>query len=83
MVGQHGCLLTGCSVDVKLLDLYQQLYIYFIPILTNLCFINIIVVVVRLFWFKKHLAKVGKCLVILRGRRPWLTLCSAEPSQQR
>lgn len=48
------------SKDVKDLYTYQQLYIYFIPILTNLGFINIIVVVVRLYWFKKHLHKVGK-----------------------
>lgn len=54
-----------CSIDVKALDLYQQLYIYFIPILTNLGFVNIIVVVVRLFWFKKHLSNVGEYFLIL------------------
>ncbi|KAF5237990.1 hypothetical protein FAUST_5796 [Fusarium austroamericanum] len=46
------------TIDVKELKTYQQLYIYFIPILTNLGFINIIVVIVRLHWFKRHL----KCL---------------------
>lgn len=51
--------LTDCSVDVKELKLYQQLYIYFVPMVTNMGFINIIVVVVRLFWFKKHLKQVG------------------------
>ncbi|KAJ4327621.1 hypothetical protein N0V84_001869 [Fusarium piperis] len=46
------------TVDVKELRTYQQLYIYFIPIFTNLGFINILVVVVRLYWFKSHLKKL-------------------------
>ncbi|KAM5520131.1 low-affinity potassium transport protein [Fusarium oxysporum f. sp. phaseoli] len=45
------------SIDVKDLKTYQQLYIYFIPILTNLGFINIVVVFVRLSWFKRHLKR--------------------------
>jgi hypothetical protein len=48
------------SVDVKDLMLYQQLYIYFIPIVTNLGFINAFTVLVRLIWFRKHLKKVGR-----------------------
>ncbi|KAH7110202.1 hypothetical protein B0J13DRAFT_292561 [Dactylonectria estremocensis] len=55
------------TVDVNLLKTYQQLYIYFIPILTNLGFVNIVVVVVRLIWFRKHLEEVAPCL--LRGPR--------------
>ncbi|RGP74662.1 low-affinity potassium transport [Fusarium sporotrichioides] len=47
------------TIDVKLLKTYQQLYIYFIPILTNLGFINIIVVIVRLYWFKRHLKRLA------------------------
>ncbi|CAH0020285.1 unnamed protein product [Clonostachys rhizophaga] len=46
------------TVDVKDLILYQQLYIYFIPIITNLGFINAFTVLVRLIWFRKHLKKV-------------------------
>ncbi|KAF4495034.1 potassium transporter TRK-1 [Fusarium agapanthi] len=46
------------TIDVKALKTYQQLYIYFIPILTNLGFINIVVVIVRLFWFKRHLKRL-------------------------
>ncbi|CEI60272.1 unnamed protein product [Fusarium venenatum] len=42
------------------LKTYQQLYIYFIPIVTNFDFIDIIVVVVRLDWFKRHLKGLGK-----------------------
>ncbi|CEJ94435.1 hypothetical protein VHEMI09968 [[Torrubiella] hemipterigena] len=51
------------TIDIKSFDLYQQLYIYFIPILTNLAFVNLIVVVVRLFWFKKHLSNVAPQLL--------------------
>ncbi len=46
-------------VDVKDLKIYQQLYLYFIPIVTNLGFINILVVVVRLHWFEKRLKEAG------------------------
>ncbi|KAI1740313.1 potassium transporter [Xylaria scruposa] len=42
-------------IDVKALKLYQQLYVYFIPIITNLGFVNIAVVIVRLYWFRKKL----------------------------
>lgn len=48
------------SVNVNDLATYQQVYIYVIPILANMGFINIIVVVVRLHWFEKHLRAVGK-----------------------
>ncbi|KAF9697211.1 hypothetical protein EKO04_004567 [Ascochyta lentis] len=42
------------TVDVKALETYQQIFIYITPIVTNLGFINIIVVVVRLRWFSKR-----------------------------
>ena len=47
-------------VDVKELKTYQQVYIYLIPILGNLGFINIIVVVFRVRWFEKHLKAKGE-----------------------
>ncbi|KAL2787686.1 cation transport protein-domain-containing protein [Aspergillus keveii] len=47
------------TIDVKELKTYQQLYIYFIPIFTNLGFINILVVVVRLYWFEKRLKEAA------------------------
>ncbi|KAL2811522.1 cation transport protein-domain-containing protein [Aspergillus granulosus] len=50
------------TVDVKELKTYQQLYIYFIPIFTNLGFINILVVVVRLHWFEKRLKEAAIAL---------------------
>lgn len=49
----------GYSVDVKALKTYQQIFIYITPIVTNLGFINIIVVVVRLRWFSKRFKDVG------------------------
>ncbi|KAJ5223227.1 Low-affinity potassium transport protein [Penicillium chermesinum] len=47
------------TIDVKVLKTYQQVYIYVIPILGNLGFINIVVVVVRLHWFEKYLRSVA------------------------
>ncbi|KAI2787227.1 Low-affinity potassium transport protein [Penicillium oxalicum] len=47
------------TVDVKELKTYQQVYIYLIPIFTNLGFINILVVVFRVRWFEKHLKEVA------------------------
>lgn len=51
-----------CSVDVNDLKTYQQLYIYFIPIITNLGFINIVVVAVRLYWFETRLRETGQII---------------------
>ncbi|KAJ5297068.1 uncharacterized protein N7443_007961 [Penicillium atrosanguineum] len=51
------------TVDVKALKTYQQVYVYLIPILGNLGFINIIVVVVRLRWFEKRLKAVAPHLL--------------------
>jgi hypothetical protein len=48
------------SVDVKSLKTYQQVYIYLIPILGNLGFINIIVIVFRVRWFEKRFKEVGE-----------------------
>lgn len=51
---------TVSRVDVKELKTYQQVYIYLIPILGNLGFINIIVVIFRVRWFEKHLQAIGE-----------------------
>ncbi|KAF3155091.1 hypothetical protein TWF225_005160 [Orbilia oligospora] len=59
------------TIDVKDLKLYQQLVIYFIPMFTNLGFINIIVVVVRLYRFEKRLKEDAK---LARYARPRLHL---------
>lgn len=50
-------------VDVKELKTYQQLFLYFVPIVANAGFINLIVVVVRLHWFEKHLKKLAPTLL--------------------
>ncbi|EAW19312.1 potassium ion transporter [Aspergillus fischeri NRRL 181] len=47
------------TVDVNRLKTYQQVYIYVTPIISNLGFVNIIVVIVRLRWFEKRLKEVG------------------------
>ncbi|KAB2568855.1 Potassium transport protein 1 [Lasiodiplodia theobromae] len=51
------------TVDVKDLKTYQQLVIYFLPIITNLGFVNIIVVIVRLYWFEKRIKEVAPALL--------------------
>ncbi|EHA26772.1 hypothetical protein ASPNIDRAFT_130818, partial [Aspergillus niger ATCC 1015] len=52
-------LLYYVTFDVKDMKLYQQLFIYFVPIVSNLGFINILVVVVRLLWFEKRLKEIA------------------------
>ena len=39
---------------------YQQVYVYITPIITNLGFINIVVVAVRLHWFTRRMKKNGR-----------------------
>ncbi|KAL1801178.1 hypothetical protein ACET3X_001520 [Alternaria dauci] len=46
-------------VDVKDLKLYQQIFVYITPTVTNLGFINVIVVIVRLRWFSQKLKGVA------------------------
>ncbi|KAF9870867.1 trk family potassium uptake protein [Colletotrichum karsti] len=61
-------LFFGCSgstesglntVDVKNMKTYQQVYIYVIPMITNLMFVNMMVVVVRLYWFQQRLKDIA------------------------
>ncbi|KAI9162701.1 Low-affinity potassium transport protein [Paramyrothecium foliicola] len=47
------------TVDVKDLKTYQQVYIYIIPIITNLGFINIAVVIARIYWFRQRMESTG------------------------
>ncbi|RYO82602.1 hypothetical protein DL766_003116 [Monosporascus sp. MC13-8B] len=58
------------TIDVKDLKTYQQLFLYFIPIFTNLGFINIIVVAVRLYWFEQHIRQNGNKLLAQSRRGP-------------
>ncbi|KAG7084924.1 low-affinity potassium transport protein [Colletotrichum scovillei] len=47
------------TIDVKDLKTYQQVYIYVIPMITNLMFVNIVVVVARLYWFRQRLRNIA------------------------
>jgi hypothetical protein len=63
------CTESGLNpIDVKELKLGQQLVIYVFPIITNLAFVNIGVVLVRLRYFEKRLRKIDPRL--LTKRRP-------------
>lgn len=46
-------------MDIKDLKLYQQIFIYITPIITNMGFINVIVVAVRLRWFRQRFKGAG------------------------
>ncbi|EHA51422.1 potassium transporter [Pyricularia oryzae 70-15] len=46
------------TIDLKELKMYQQLYLYVIPMITNLGFINPFVVAVRIYWFRKKLKQM-------------------------
>ncbi|KAK0624148.1 potassium transporter [Immersiella caudata] len=46
-------------VDVNDLETYQQVYTYIMAVITNMAFINVMVVVVRLWWFKRKLMSLG------------------------
>lgn len=48
-----------CRVNVNDMKLYQQLAIYFIPIIGNMVFINMTVVVVRLGLFERRIKQLG------------------------
>jgi hypothetical protein len=47
------------SVDLKDLNVVQQLVLYFFPVITNLCFVNIGLVFIRLSCFEKRLKSLG------------------------
>ncbi|KAF4818592.1 Low-affinity potassium transport protein [Colletotrichum tropicale] len=58
--GASGSTESGLNtIDVKDLKTYQQVYIYVIPIITNLMFINTVVVVARLYWFQQRLKNIA------------------------
>ncbi|CAZ79196.1 unnamed protein product [Tuber melanosporum] len=46
------------TIDANLLKLYQQVVIYFLPMLTTPIFINTLVVFVRLYWFEKRFENI-------------------------
>lgn len=80
-------LLITCflRVDVPVLRTYQQLFLYFVPLVCNTVSINIIVVVVRLIWFRRYLKKAGKSIIKFLVKEQLLILvqssCPSEPTQ--
>ncbi|RVX70399.1 hypothetical protein B0A52_05898 [Exophiala mesophila] len=63
--GASGSTESGLNtVDVKDLMLYQQIVIYVVPVVTNFAFINIIVVVVRLYWFRQRFKRRAELLTL-------------------
>lgn len=52
-------LLTAASVIHIDLKTYQQVILYLVPLLGQLQFINIMVVLVRLYWFERKFKDVG------------------------
>lgn len=60
---------TFASVDLKDLKTYQQLFVYFVPLVTNVGFINAFVVGVRLYWFERHINKSGRSAELDHGSR--------------
>ncbi|KAE8158824.1 cation transport protein-domain-containing protein [Aspergillus tamarii] len=58
--GVSSATVSGLNVvDLKELKTYQQLFLYFIPTICNMCFTNILVVIVRLYWFEKRLKETA------------------------
>ncbi|KAE8328366.1 cation transport protein-domain-containing protein [Aspergillus sergii] len=58
--GVSSATVSGLNVvDLKDLKTYQQLFLYFIPTVCNMCFTNILVVIVRLYWFEKRLKETA------------------------
>lgn len=46
---------------MKDLKLYQQIVIYIVPIITNMGFVSIVIVIARLYWFEKRFGQLCKC----------------------
>jgi hypothetical protein len=66
-LGVSASTVTGLTtVDVPVLRTYQQLYLYFVPLVCNTVVINILVVIARLIWFRKYLKKAAPALISRR-----------------
>ena len=64
---------------MKDLKLVQQIVLYVFPIITNIAFVNIVVVLIRIRYFEKRLGEFGSLPYVLC--RPYLDpmLTSAKP----
>ena len=66
--GASACTESGLNtVDVTALRVYQQVVIYLMATVTNLGFVSITVVVIRLYYFRKRLNQISECLILF----PW------------
>ena len=72
-------------MDVKDLHTLQQFVLYIFPIITNLGFINVLVVVVRLRYFEKRIQSVQReqHSSATRGRPSWLQSIGSGRTAQR
>ncbi|PHH79949.1 hypothetical protein CDD82_2052 [Ophiocordyceps australis] len=59
------------TIDVKDLKTYQQLFLYFVPTLTNIGFINAIAVMVRFVWFREHIQDTAPRLLRVMRAASW------------
>src|SRR5436309_11679044 len=48
------------TVDVNVLNTYQQIILFLLPFLTNPIIINTFVVFLRLYWFEKRFQHIAK-----------------------
>ena len=55
-------------VDMKELRLAQQIVLFIFPIITNIAFVNIVVVIVRIQYFEKRLREFGTLSGVHYGR---------------
>lgn len=78
-MGFNGANRFHYRVDVPVLKTYQQLFLYFVPLVCNIVTINIIVVVVRLVWFRRYLKNAGQ-FVLACTWRPLLTFRHIAPA---
>jgi hypothetical protein len=75
-----GCTESGLNpVDMKDLKWAQQIVLYIFPIITNIAFVNIVVVVIRIRYFEKRLGEFGSSSGVRYGPGPIPTLTFAKP----
>ncbi|KAI1929098.1 hypothetical protein LOZ65_001852 [Ophidiomyces ophidiicola] len=77
-----GSTVTGLNtVDLKEMKLYQQIAVWFIPMLGNMCFVNVVVVYVRLYWFEKKFKDIVRFSRLPSSERSRAHLLSVESSK--
>ncbi|EAS35498.3 trk family potassium uptake protein [Coccidioides immitis RS] len=78
-----GSTVTGLNtVDLKEMRLYQQITVWFLPMLGNMCFVNVVVVYVRLHWFEKKFKDIVQLSRLPSSERSRAQLLSVSPKAQ-